>query len=146
MQPEPLVRVTSDVVFDHAREHGGVGDDVSLVVAGAEEFERGIEAQDIFSELAIPGRESRHDRRIRAQGDAREAAGRVRGDAEEIYEYALRRRHVGVHEDADNFAGAHGGEQAADEVVFADGFVAMHGAVALDERVDIGIVQRAHDD
>src|ERR1700704_3503457 len=54
--------------------------------------------------------------------------------------------HVGVHEDADGFAGAHGGEQAADEIVFVDGAVPMHGAVALDEGVDVGIVEGAHDD
>ena len=58
----------------------------------------------------------------------------------------MRWGHVRVHENADRLAGAHGGEQSTDEVVLADRLVSVHGAVALDKRVDEGIVQWAHHD
>src|SRR5580698_4909989 len=161
MEPEPLVRIAADVVFDHAGEERGVGDDIGFVACSTvvwsavvrsgvapapHELKRGIEAQGIFAELVIPGGKSRHDGGVGAEGNAGQSAGGVGRDAEEIYEHALRWSHVGVHENAYDLAHAHRGEQAADEVVFADGAIAMHGAVAPDERVDVRIVERAHDD
>src|SRR5208282_2838819 len=94
----------------------------------------------------IPYRKTGDYGGVGAQGNAGESAGGAGRDSEEIDEHTLRRGHVGVHENADGFAGAHGGEQAADEIVFVDGTVAVHGAVALEESVDVGIVERTHDD
>ncbi len=54
------------------------------------------------------------------------------------------RGHVGVHENSHHFACVHGSEQAAHEVVFVDGAVAVHGAIALDQPVKINIVQIPH--
>jgi hypothetical protein len=113
-------------------EFCGVGDDVGFVVAGANQFDCGIEAQDVFAQFRIPDREAGNYGGVGAQGYAGEAAGGAGGDAEEIHEHSLRRGHVGIHENADGFSGAHGGEQAADEIVFVDGAVAVHGAVALE--------------
>ena len=42
-------------------------------------------------------------------------------------------------------AGAHGLQKAAYEIVFVDCAVAVHGSVALDQGVNIRIVERAHD-
>src|SRR5258708_4186122 len=106
----------------------------------------GIETQDVFAQFRIPYGKAGDYGGVGAQGNTGEAAGGAGGDAEEIHEDALGRGHVGVHEDADGFAGFHGGEQAADEIVFVDGAVAVQGAVALDEGVDVGIVEGAHDD
>ena len=133
MDPEPLVGILADEVFDDFGEFCGVGYDVGFVVAGANQLYGGIEAQDVFLQLRIPYREAGDDGGVGAQGYAGETAGGAGGDAEEIHEHALRRGHVGIHEDAYGFAVAHGGEQAADEIVFVDGAVAVHGAIALDE-------------
>ena len=67
------------------------------------------------------------------------------GDAEEGHEDALRRRHVGVHEDADGLAGAHGGDETAGEVVLVQDAVAVEAADAVDHRVDERIVEAADD-
>jgi len=51
----------------------------------------------------------------------------------------------GVHEDADGFSLAHGGNQAAGEV-FVHSSVAMHGAIGAGQAVEIGIVKGPHHD
>src|SRR5208337_2907502 len=146
VDPEPLVGIATDEVFDDFGEFRCVGDDVNLVIAGANQLYGGIEAQDVFAQLRIPYRKAGDYGGAGAQGNAGEAAGGAGWNAEEIDEHSLRRGHIGVHENADGFAGAHSGEQAADEIVFVDSAVAVHGAIALDQGVDVGIVERAHDD
>jgi hypothetical protein len=146
VHPEPLFGIFADEGFDDFGEFCGVGYDVGLVVTGANQFDGGVEAEDVFAQFRIPHGKAGDYGSVGAQGNAGEAAGGAGRDAEEIDEDALRRGHVGVHEDADGFAGAHSGEQAAHEIVFVDGAVPVHGAVALDEGVDVGIVEGAHDD
>ena len=60
-------------------------------------------------------------------------------------ECALRRGHVGVHEDADGAALVHGGEEAAAEVVFVEDVVAVHAADAIDVGVEAAVVESADD-
>src|SRR5271166_2026083 len=146
VDPEPLVGIAADEGFDDLGEFGGVGYYVSLVIDGANQFYGGIEAQDVFAQFRIPHGKAGDYGGVGAQGNAGEATGGAGRDAEEIYEHSLRRGHVGVHENAYGFAGAHGGEQAANEIVFIDGTVAVHGAITLDQAVDVGVVERAHDD
>src|SRR5208337_2760550 len=146
VHPEPLVGIAAGEIFDDFGELCGIGYDVGLVIAGANQFDCRIKAQDVFAEFRIPQRKAGDDGGVGTQGNAGEAAGGAGGNAEEIDEHALRRGHVGVHENADGFTGAHGGEQAADEIVFVDGAVAVQGAIALNELVDVGIVEGAHDD
>ena len=80
------------------------------------------------------------------QRHARQSAGRAGRNAEEIDEHALRRRHVGVHQDADGLVLAHGRKQPAGEFLFADHGVAVQRAIARDQRIEIRIVQRPHHD
>src|SRR6266403_5863880 len=145
VDPQPLIGIAADEVFDDFGEFCGVGYDVGLVITGANQLDGGIEAQDVFAQCRIPDGKAGDDGGVGAQGDAGKAAGSAGRDAEEIYEHTLWRGHVGVHEDADGFAGAHGGEQTANEIIFVHGAIAVHGAVALDEGVDVGIVVRTHD-
>ena len=106
----------------------------------------GLEVEDVLAQGFIPYGEAGNNGGVGAEGDTGETAGGAGGDSEEVDEDPLRRGHVGVHEDANGLAGFHGGEQAANEIVFVDGAVAVHGAVTLDQGVDVGIVERAHDD
>jgi len=100
----------------------------------------------VFTKGFVPYGEAGNDGGVGAEGDAREATGSAGGDSEEVDKDTLRRGHVGVHEDADGFAGFHSGEKSANEIILVDGAIAVHGAVTLDEGVDIGIVEGAHDD
>jgi len=102
--------------------------------------------EDVLAQGFIPYGEAGNNGGVGTEGDTGEAAGGAGGDSEEVNEDPLRRSHVGVHEDANGLAGFHGGEKSANEIVFIDGAVAMHGAVTLDQRIDVGIVERAHDD
>jgi len=96
--------------------------------------------------LRIPYGEAGHDGGVGAQGYAGQAAGRAGGNAEEIHEDALRRCHIRIHENANGFAGSHCSKQPADEIVFIDRAIAVHRAVALEKPVNVGIVERPHDD
>src|SRR5208283_4661498 len=64
----------------------------------------------------------------------------------EVHEDTLRRRHVGVHENADGRVIAHGRDQAAGELLFADHAVAMQIAITRRQRVHVRIVQRPYHD
>src|ERR1035441_6259130 len=66
--------------------------------------------------------------------DAGEAGGGAGRNAEKRHKETLRRRHVGVHEDADCFAGTHGGDQAAGEVVLVQDAVPVEAADAVDRK------------
>src|ERR1051326_8335179 len=94
VDPEPLVRILAGVVFDDVVEERGIGKGVGFDVAGGDELERGIEADAVFAELAVPDGEGRQDGGAGMQRDAGDAGGRTGRDAEEGDEGALGRRHV----------------------------------------------------
>ncbi len=101
---------------------------IGFGVAGADEGELRAEVQDVLALGLFPEQEAGQDGCAGLERDASEAGGGAGLDAEEGDEDALRRGHVGVHEDADRFAGAHGGDQAAGEVVLVDDAVAVEGS------------------
>ena len=105
----------------------------------------GVEVEDVLAFGFFPEQEAGEDGGAGLERDAGEAGGGAGFDAEEGDEEALRRRHVGVHEDADGLAGAHGGEQAAGEVVLVQDAVAVLAADAVYERVDQRVVEAADD-
>src|ERR1019366_1202662 len=70
VDPEPLVGIAADEVFDDLGEFRGIGHDIGLVVAGANQLHGGIEAQDIFSQLRIPHRKAGDYGGVGAQGNA----------------------------------------------------------------------------
>ena len=97
MDPQPLVGIAAHEVFDDLGELCGIGDDVGLKVASADQLDGGVEAQDVFAELRIPHGETRDYGRVGAQGDTGKSAGRAGWDSEEIDKDALRWGHIGVH-------------------------------------------------
>src|SRR5207244_2522884 len=64
--------------------------------------------------------------------------------AEKRDEDPLWRRHVGVHEDSDGFAGMHCSQHSTDKIVFVEGLVAAQRPVTLDQRVHSRMVKAAH--
>src|SRR5450631_778279 len=70
VHPEPLVGITADEVFDDFGEFGGVGYDVGLVIAGSDQLDGGIEAQDVFAQFRIPYRKAGDYGGVGAQGNA----------------------------------------------------------------------------
>ena len=137
----------ADEVFYDFRESCGVGWTMSASLSLVRiSSTAGSKRRMYLAQFRIPHGEAGGLRRRRCAGRCGRGRWRCRPSAEEIDEHTLRRGHVGVHENAHGFAGAHGGEEAAHEIVFVDGAVAVHGAVALDEGVDVGIIEGAHDD
>src|SRR5579859_5570658 len=111
VDPEPLVGILAGVFFDDLVEERGIGQGVGFCVAGRDKLQRGIEADAVLAEFAVPDGEGRQDGGAGMQRYARNAGGGAGWDAEERDEGALGRRHVGVHEDAGDLAATHGGEQ-----------------------------------
>jgi hypothetical protein len=73
VDPKPLIRVSPNVILDYTRETSSVLDDVRLFVSGAPEFDGWLKAQAILLQIAIPREKARHNSRIRAERDPREA-------------------------------------------------------------------------
>ena len=101
--------------------------------------------KDILALGLLPDEEAGKYGGAGLEGDAGEAGGGAGLDAEEGNEEALRRRHVRVHKDADGFAGAHGAEEAAGEVVLVQDAVAVAAADVVDHGVDERVVEAADD-
>src|SRR5258705_13127893 len=104
MKPQPLLRVTADIRFNHLSKFGSVGDDVGLIVTSPDQLDSRIKSQNIFAKLCVPYSEARDHSGIGAQSDPGKPAGCTCRDPEEIDENTLRRSHVSVHQDADGLA------------------------------------------
>jgi len=141
VHPEPLGGVLADGVFENGGEAGGVVEGVGFAVAGGGEGELGVEAQDILLFGVLPEKKAGKDGGAGLERDAGQARGGAGGDAEEGDEDALRRSHVGVHQDAYGVAIAHRRDEAAREVVLVQDAIAVLAADAVDEGVDEWIVE-----
>ena len=133
-------------VFNDPSEALGVGADVGVKVAGADEFERRLEAETVFPEVAIPVAVAGDDGGVGLQGQASETLGGAGGDTEEIYEDTFAGQGVEVEEDANGAAGAEDSEKSADGVGFVYRDVAGKTTIAIDEGIDTGIVERADEE
>jgi len=154
VDPEPLVGVAADPGLDGGRTARRGGEDVRFGVGGTGERQLGAEVQNItpFGAAAaalpltrFPDEKARQDCGVGLEGDAGQRGGGAGLRPEEGDEDALRRGHVGVHEDADGLAAVHGGEQAAGEVVLVQDAVAVAAAEGVDEGVHAGVVEAADD-
>src|ERR1017187_10766147 len=110
VHPEPLRGVAADGVLQYGVEAGGVGGGVGFGVAGLGQCDLGIEVEDVATLGLVPEEKAGEDNGAGLERDAGEAGGGAGRNAEERRKETLRRRHVGVHEDADGVAGAHGGD------------------------------------
>src|SRR4051812_42212703 len=145
VHPEPLIRISLYVIFDHFREQCRVRDDISVAIFGANQLYSGIEAQSILFQSRVPDGEAGDDGRISLERYPRDSTGGTRLNAEKIHEHALTCDHVGIHEHTDGFAFAHGRDQTTRKI-FVHGFVAVHGSIASCQAVEVRIVKWAHDD
>lgn len=146
MDPKPLIGKAAGVVFDDAGEAGGVFDDVALLVAGARDGDGRVEAEAIFAHGFVPVDVAGDDGGVSVKCEACEAGGGGGGDAEEGDEDALRDGRVLIDEDADGAAGAKDAEDFAGGLIFVDGLIAGEAAIAIDERFDAGIFERANEE
>ena len=64
VQPEPLVRIAPDVIFNHAGKSLRIFADVRCVVSGANQFDRRFKAEPVFPQRSVPVKKSRHHGRI----------------------------------------------------------------------------------
>ena len=144
VDPEPLVGMAASEVFNDASEALGVGADVGVEVAGAEEFEGRLEAEAVFPEVAIPVAVAGDDGGVGLQGEAGKAGGGAGGNAEEIHKDAFAGQGVEVEEDANGATRAQDAKDGADGVGFVYGDVAGKTAIAIDEGVDARIVERTN--
>jgi hypothetical protein len=145
VHPEPLRRIPTDGVFQHGGKAGRVVDGVGLRVASGGEGDLGVEVEDVAAFRFFPKEKAGKDGGSGLEGDAGEAGRGAGLDAEEGNEAALRRRHVGVHEDADRLPMAHGGDEATGKIVFVEDAVAVTAADLVDHAVNQGIVEAADD-
>jgi alkylated DNA nucleotide flippase Atl1 len=145
MYPQPLMGIAAHKILNNVRKQLRVDNYVGCAILRANQLHRRIETQTIFSELWVPNGESWHHIRIRLQCHSGQPTRSARRDAEKIHKHPLAGNHIGVHENAHRLPLAHGCDQAAGKILIY-GSVAVHAAVATRQRIEVRIVQRAHDD
>src|SRR5438270_882970 len=104
MQPEPLVRIGSDVVFNHAGETLRIFANVCGIITTASQLNCGLEAKPVFPQGRIPMKKSRHDRGPTMKGksgEPRRCAGR---SAKKIDKYTLGEQSVVIGQDSNSAA------------------------------------------
>ena len=138
-----MVGVAADDALDDFGEALGIGEDVLLVVAGANEFDGRLELEAIFLERGIPNGVAGDDGGIGMESDASDAGGGAGELAEEIDESAFAGHGVLVGENADGAGVFEDFEHGAGGFIFEDGTIAGAAAVAIDEGVDAGIIDGA---
>ena len=84
MNPEPLVRILPDVIFDHAREPLRVFANVGVGVSRAGKLHFRVKAKPVLTDGAVPMDENRDDRRARVQREPREPRSRAGGDTNPV--------------------------------------------------------------
>src|ERR1700733_14853470 len=109
MNPKPLVGIAADPGLEHIVAFLGGSKNVGRRMSSFGEMYLAAKVENVLSFGRLPQHKARQDGRAGFECDAREARGGTGIDPEEFYEFALRRRHVGVHEDADSPAFVHGG-------------------------------------
>jgi len=139
VDPEPLVGVLADDGFELAVEGLGVAGGV------AGDFERWVETKHVLAFGFGPEGEAGDDGGAGVGGELGEACAGAGGDAEEIDEDTVVERGVLVDQDADGLVVAEGFQDAAGGFAFGDEMVAGEGAAALDQGVDLGVVEWAED-
>ena len=145
VDPEPLVGVAADPIFCGGGALLGGGLDVGFGVIGALELNLGAEMEDVFFFIRFPEHESGEYGCACFESYAGQAGGGAGFATKELDKNPLGRGHVGIHEDADGFAGAHGGEQAASEVIFMEDAVAVEASDAVHKVIEAAVVEAADD-
>ncbi len=131
------------IVFDNFGESLCVFEDIAVGVAGSNQFDGRFEAKTIFAQACVPPAVTGNDGSVGVQRHAREAGRRTSWLAEEIDEDAFCAHRVLVGEDADGSLFMQDAQQRAGGFIFEDRRIAREAAIAIDERVDAGIVERA---
>src|SRR5215470_13281478 len=138
MHPQPLLRISRNIVLDHLGKSSSIGYGICLIVAGSNQLERGIETDAIFAQLLVPQREPRHNSRICVQGHAgRPGCGACR-HSEEIYERPLRWSHIRVHENAHSLTPLERTQQATGKVLLGKCAVAVACSIAVHHCIQVG--------
>ena len=137
MDPEPLVRVLANGVFDGFLDRGGVGLDVAC------HGDFGVEVQDmallLSDQKANPGMTAAP---LRAAILAKVVPLHA-GLPKKSTKAPCFRNHVLVDQYSDRFVSPQSLQNRTGEIALADEVVAGHAAAALHEGVETGIVERA---
>src|SRR5215469_3262263 len=145
MHPQPLFRISRNIVLDHLGESGGIGHGVGFIIAGSNQLERGIETDAIFAQLLVPKREPGHYGRICVQRHAGQPGCGACRHSEEIYERPLRWCHIRVHKDANGLTPLERTQQTTGKVLLGKCAVAIACSVAIHHCIQVGIVERTND-
>src|SRR6185312_16235903 len=143
VDPDPLLGMLSNDVFDDFGESLRVFEDIAVGVSGSNQIDGRFEAESIFAEAGVPPAVAGHDGSVGVQCDAREAGRRASRLAEEIDEDAFFAHGVLIGENANGSLSMQDAQKGAGGFVFEDRLIAGEAAIAIDERVDTWIVERA---
>src|SRR5215472_9327055 len=146
MHPQPLLRISRNIILDHLGKCSGIGHGVGFIITGSNQLERGIETDAIFAQLLVPQREPRHYGGICVQRHAGQPGGGACRHSEEIYERPLRRCHIRVHKNANGLTPLERTQQTTGKVLFWECAVAVARPIAVHHCVQVGIVEGTNDD
>src|SRR5579883_506776 len=136
VDPDPLVGVAADYLFDDFCKAPGVRQDVLLVVSGANKLDGGLELETIFPERGVPNGVAGDDGRVRVQSNASDTGGGTRRLAKKIHESALAGHGVLVGENADGAGFLKDSQHRAGGLVLEDGAVAGGATIAVHKRIE----------
>src|ERR1700723_4179 len=143
MNPEPLVRITTDPGLQYIIALPCNGKNIFFRMACSLNYQFRAKMEDVPALFWLPHKESRQHRCAGFEGHVREARRGTCFNAEEARKYPLGRRHIGVHQNSYGFAVVHGCQQTAGKIVLGEQVVSMHAADVVDEFVEIAVIQPA---
>src|ERR1700758_5198500 len=100
MDPNPLLRIFSNDVFEHFRELPRVFEDIAFRVARSNQFHGGLETEPVLTEMLVPNGIPGNNCRVRVECQACDSCSRACRLSEEIHEDCFLRHGVLVSKDA----------------------------------------------
>src|SRR5262249_40869524 len=104
VNPEPLINISTGVVFYHFGEPGGIEANVIFEITGPDKRDLGIEPEPMLSECAVPKEEAGDHRSACPKSEHRQSSRRASRHSEEIAKHALVRERIGVRKKPDRLA------------------------------------------
>lgn len=146
VDPEPLIGVFADDLFNHRCDPGSIDPEIPLVVSGSQHLDGWAAAKCVFFAGRIPWSEGREDDRIGGQRQRSHSCCRARKLAEERNKDAFLGKGVQVRkntEDPSPFQRAHASQAGK---LFADLLISKLCAHRMNHLFDQGIINGAREE
>src|SRR6266481_4152468 len=140
MDPNPLLWILADNLFNHIRIFLRILQDIALRIARSNQLDQRLEAQTVFSARFIPHSVSRHDSGVRMQRHTRDSGGGAGFLPEKINEHGFSGHGVLVRENADRSRFFQNLQHHAGRFVLENWPISRQTPITVYERIDFRVV------